>query len=140
MKFCSKCETDKPDEEFYAQKTVRYCKECFKSYTKTKYHTKYAEQTLKTQKVRRQGRKAQVKELKESLGGCVFCKESYWASLAFHHLDADSKDFTVSEARGLSWINVLAEISKCILICHNCHAKVHTGALSCEGMEPIKFE
>ena len=55
-------------------------------------------------------------------------------ALEFHHRDSDKKDFSVSN-RGYtrSWSRVKTEISKCLLLCANCHREVHAGQRSVEG-------
>lgn len=58
---------------------------------------------------------------------CERCGESHPATLDFHHRDATQKTFTISSGgryRG-SRKQVLAEIEKCIILCSNCHRKLH---------------
>lgn len=66
------------------------------------------------------------KNLKNSLK-CSQCDESHPATLDFHHLSPDKKDFTVSQAvsSGHSIKKIETEISKCIVLCSNCHRKLH---------------
>ena len=65
-------------------------------------------------------------EYKSSLK-CNKCEESHEAVLDFHHLGNESKDFNVSQAaaRGLSIKKIQDEINKCIVLCSNCHRKLH---------------
>ena len=56
---------------------------------------------------------------------CGYCKNL--AALAWHHVDPTSKSFNL-DVRALSnrsQKEVLAEASKCILLCANCHAEEH---------------
>jgi len=46
------------------------------------------------------------------------------ASLTFHHLDPTRKDGLIKE---VSIDKLKAEISKCILVCFNCHQEIHGG-------------
>lgn len=67
----------------------------------------------------------------EYLGGsCIICgySKSVWA-LAFHHVH--SKEFTIAH-RGhtRSWKKLKAELDKCVLLCHNCHAEYHAGLIT----------
>ena len=57
------------------------------------------------------------------------CKES----LAFHHVDDKDKLFSLSGRNMISrsYELVLNEISKCVLLCHNCHMEVHYGLTKC---------
>jgi len=67
----------------------------------------------------------------QKLGGeCSKCGYSTnLAGLAFHHLR--DKKFQL-DMRAFSNRNIepiLAELDKCILLCHNCHAEVHNPSL-----------
>lgn len=68
-------------------------------------------------------------ELVTALGGtCAICGyNKNLAALTFHHTDPTMKSFKL-DMRTLSnrtYQAVLAEIDKCILVCHNCHAELH---------------
>ncbi len=68
-------------------------------------------------------------ELVRSAGGrCSVCGYSRnLATLAFHHLDSEEKDFKL-DMRALSnrtLKSVRTELDKCILVCQNCHAELH---------------
>jgi len=60
---------------------------------------------------------------------CVMCGERHPACLQFHHRDRKEKSFTISEVigqrRNLSVRKLEEEISKCDLLCGNCHAMYH---------------
>jgi len=65
----------------------------------------------------------------ELLGGkCSSCGyKKNFAALEFHHKIAGTKAFEL-DLRSLSnrtWEKVLDEVSKCILLCANCHAELH---------------
>ena len=60
-------------------------------------------------------------------GGCILCGyDRCTASLAFHHLDPTQKDFGIAKSIR-SWSNIVEELRKCVLLCHNCHSEVHAG-------------
>lgn len=68
-------------------------------------------------------------QLIERLGGrcqkCGYCANM--AALHFHHSDPNSKAIKL-DMRVLSnrtWEVIIAEASKCELLCSNCHAEVH---------------
>ena len=46
-------------------------------------------------------------------------------ALEFHHLDPNSKDFGISKHINRDIISLRKEVSKCILLCSNCHAEEH---------------
>lgn len=58
--------------------------------------------------------------------GCR-CGESHPPCLDFHHLDPTTKANSVTKmvVAGLAKATILAEISKCVLMCANCHRKHH---------------
>ena len=58
---------------------------------------------------------------------CSMCSETHPACLSFHHKDPKTKLFCVAESPrlGLTIQQVMDEIAKCELICHNCHSKLH---------------
>lgn len=59
---------------------------------------------------------------------CCICGYSKTEeALAFHHLDPAQKDFTIAGKYSLAWNKLQAELDKCVLLCHNCHAEVHAG-------------
>lgn len=61
-------------------------------------------------------------ELKQSKG-CYSCEESDLAVLDFHHIHG--KDLNVSCMRNYSIETVKLEIFKCVVLCSNCHRKLH---------------
>ena len=58
---------------------------------------------------------------------CAGCVGTFPArAFEFHHLDARTKAFSIS-ADGIlrPWVEVEAELRKCVLLCANCHRVVH---------------
>lgn len=70
----------------------------------------------------------------EAMGGkCVCCGYNRCDSaLALHHLNPELKDFSFKSIRAVakSWPKIAAELRKCVLVCHNCHAEIHDGVRS----------
>lgn len=56
---------------------------------------------------------------------CSRCPENFWACLDFHHRDPATKEFTIRDGASYSQERVLAEITKCDVLCANCHRKEH---------------
>jgi hypothetical protein len=74
--------------------------------------------------------------LVEMLGGkCGICGyKKNLAALSFHHVEAEHKHHKL-DMRHLSnrtWDAVLEEVSKCILLCANCHMEEHYPNLDME--------
>lgn len=80
-------------------------------------------------KARTINRRKQRTQLKEKFGGkCSICSyDRCLNALDFHHLDPNIKEDRVSyifQTRGMAL--ALKEASKCILVCRNCHAEIHS--------------
>jgi DNA-directed RNA polymerase subunit RPC12/RpoP len=104
-----KCRTcgQEGDEHFY--KTAKYqCKSCWNKRTA-------------------QSGKDKVQQLKTEAGGrCSRCGyDRCMDALEFHHTDPTQKEFHLGEARGLNIDKLRAELSKCLLVCRNCHTELH---------------
>jgi hypothetical protein len=58
---------------------------------------------------------------------CIVCGESHPACLQFHHQDRTEKKFALDDvaSRATSMKALKEEISKCEVLCVNCHAKHH---------------
>lgn len=58
---------------------------------------------------------------------CNKCGENHPACLEFHHTDPLKKEVNLSAAstRGWSKKRILDEVRKCIVLCSNCHRKMH---------------
>ena len=58
---------------------------------------------------------------------CCRCGEDHPACLDFHHKDSSKKIIEVSKAvrNGWSLDKIKREIKKCIILCANCHRKLH---------------
>jgi hypothetical protein len=59
-------------------------------------------------------------------GRCSICSyDSCIEALCFHHVDPESKTFTIAGRHGLSWTRLRQELDKCVLLCKNCHVQHH---------------
>ena len=92
--------------------------------------------TYRSQKKRRQRRK---KELVEAAGGrCVDC--GYAASVAaleFHHRDPSTKLFEVGQFSARALSRLQDEVSKCDLLCANCHRQRHAATERADAADPV---
>lgn len=72
-------------------------------------------------------------ELKKGLK-CEMCEENHPACLDFHHPNSKEKDFSVGSIKGYGWSQewVLNEIQKCMVVCANCHRKLHASMAKVE--------
>lgn len=72
------------------------------------------------------------RRLVEAFGGrCGICGyDRSTSALTFHHLDPSEKEFSFAALGNTrAWHKMKAEAAKCVMLCHNCHAEVHDGAI-----------
>lgn len=135
MKLCTKCNTRKNKKEFHKNKTKPdglqpHCKQCAKQ-----HHTTWYQQNKKRVMQhtcnRRQRLNERIDKIKKQTG-CVICGEDEVICLDFHHLSEHKKERNVSDMVrfGPSWDTLQQEIDKCIVVCSNCHRKIHGGLIN----------
>lgn len=75
---------------------------------------------------RRATLKIWLRNLKQYLA-CSKCGENHFSCLEFHHQNPKIKDKPVSATISDGWSKerILREIEKCIVLCANCHRKMH---------------
>jgi len=68
-------------------------------------------------------------------GKCAICGyKKNMTALTFHHKDPNKKEFKL-DIRSLSnrtFSKIQLELTKCILVCHNCHSELHYPEYSLE--------
>lgn len=133
FKLCSTCKVEKLLTDFRKDKCQKDgyqhgCKICARAATKQLYTLKYAPRYVARNREREREVRELVREYKRK-HNCVCCGETEPICLDFHHLDPSQKDFELSLVGGRGWNNVKSEIEKCILVCKNCHAKIHANII-----------
>jgi hypothetical protein len=65
-------------------------------------------------------------------GGCLLCGESEPCCLVAHHVDPSEKEYEIGFMRKclMKVDKIVAELKKCVCVCHNCHSKVHAGLVT----------
>lgn len=127
-KICKKCGKEYSIEEFdkepcsngkvYYRNVCKYCRATYR-----KQRRKEFPEIHKQQEIRRITR---VREWQNSLKtACIVCGETDPVCLDWHHIDPNTKDFTIGRSFSLARKTILSEIEKCICLCANCHRKVH---------------
>jgi hypothetical protein len=77
-------------------------------------------------------------KIRESLG-CWFCGEKTVVCLDYHHIDPSTKT-DKDRQRSITIFRLgrfLDEVQKCVVICKNCHAKLHAGLLIADHLKPV---
>ena len=127
MKRCSMCGKRKKESCFYRKGKwwQSRCKECKKEAN----HQHYLDNKgryLECNAAFKAKRLAALAALKEDQG-CYVCDEATACALDFHHVESEAKEFDIACGYTLSWERLLEEINKCVVLCKNCHAKLHNG-------------
>jgi len=139
-KKCSRCLEFKLIAKFQIKnkKTKqRYacCRPC-RLEEKKKYYCNNKKKFYRWNKDQRKRIKEKINNLKQILG-CSSCKENMPYCLVFHHLSDKDQEISKMLANNLGKEKLAFEISKCIVLCANCHRKHHAGHLSV-SQEAIK--
>lgn len=127
-KQCSKCKSDLLLSEYNykdkgSKKLQSACKSCVSqakkaSYEKNKQH--YVNKASEYEK----SLKTIAREHKAKCG-CAKCGEMDPVCLDFHHPNDDKEDNVCTLTRKGNKTKLLAEMDKCIVLCANCHRKLH---------------
>lgn len=129
-KICTKCSAAKALSDFSFKNKSKgtlasECKACHRK-ARNSYYASNRDVEMKRARARTDRAIAWYKEIKASLA-CRECGESHPACLDFHHSDPSSKEFSVAAfaRRGFGIDRVKKEMEKCIVLCSNCHRKLH---------------
>jgi hypothetical protein len=127
---CRICKDDKNEDEFYWKNKIKEikqleCKDCTKQMTSNHYQNNKQYYKNRT-KLNSDCKRKWLREYKSTLK-CSKCNENHVACLEFHHIDPNLKDKEVSTIVNSNWSieRIKNEISKCIVLCSNCHRKLH---------------
>lgn len=140
MKVCTHCDRELPVDCFSHKTPTRlnsWCKDCQKQRSKEWYQNNKARHIENI--VRNTADfSSTVMEWKKQQQ-CFLCNENYTACLEFHHLESETKEAIISNLmRCNSWTRLVDELNKCIILCANCHRKVHHGGIILpSGMVPL---
>jgi len=118
-KVCSECNRLLPISEFDWNGHTNWkpkCRECEKEWYR-QYRVNRGNE-----------RKAMTTDLKASVG-CLLCGERVPLVLIFHHLDPATKYKNVATILNSKIELINNELAKCVVLCRNCHTKVHAGIL-----------
>ena len=134
MKICTICKHLKQNSEFSPSKQsldglYAHCKTCHNKTMRDRYHTNPKEKLEDC--ARRRQILMDITDSIKSVRGCYFCKEKDSVCLDFHHINPSIKDSTIARlVTCKSREKMMTEIEKCIVICSNCHRKLHAGKLT----------
>lgn len=129
MKTCTKCGELKEETDFNFRNKIKgirsyQCRDCNKANLKRHYYNN-KDYYIKKSKKNKINTVNWYNDIKSKLK-CIKCGENHAATLDFHHRNPNIKEYTVSTkilVKGRK--NILEEISKCDVLCSNCHRKLH---------------
>lgn len=101
------------------------------------YMREYIKANYDAMKERMVTKKQEIAEWKRERG-CTVCGETEPWVLDMHHLDPSEKE--ANPARSATLKTFLKEADKCVLLCSNCHRKVHAGVLRLTKQHIAKFK
>lgn len=136
---------------------INLCKECNEkqSVTNKKYYSKMRKAGLCVYCGRPSGlnatcvdcrnkesrkREAVIRKVVDYLGGsCQICglKTNEIEIYDCHHVDPKEKEKGIGELRHKDWAIIIAELEKCILLCANCHRRLHKGRFSANILDSL---
>ena len=130
-KLCNVCHESKHLSEFTKHSESRTklaysCKQCWHK-IQAKYYSKISPESRRKPYYNSKAGEDK-KEIADDAksGGCVECGYSKCLeALQFHHTDPAKKNFVISDYRKFSVEKLMAELSKCMVLCANCHIELH---------------
>lgn len=131
MKKCTKCKQLKELKEFnkdnHNKKTglAAYCRECVKKCGKEYYKSHILSHKNKAKDYKKKSKQWFI-DYKSTLK-CSQCNENHPSCLEFHHLNPKLKENGIAKmvSNNVDKKLILKEIEKCIILCSNCHKKLH---------------
>jgi hypothetical protein len=128
MKKCGKCHKLKDELEFNKknsrlEKLQPYCRECEKI-RKKEYYSNNISKFREYRDINTTRNRKFLQRYKRTLK-CVNCGESDTRCLDFHHVKTKKFNIASLIASSYSLQTLKIEIRKCIILCANCHRKLH---------------
>ncbi len=81
-----------------------------------------------------------INKIKSDYGCCV-CNEREPVVLDFHHIDKETKSFTIGDGlRHYKLYQLFNEIEKCVVVCANCHSKLNCGVINVNNNSVIQID
>jgi len=130
MKHCNKCNTTKSIDNFAIRNKSKgtlqsWCRECISTRDKQRWQDQSDHRRQnhydKRNNRRVEKRKIVWKYLEQN--PCSICGESDPRVLEFDHINPETKSNNVSELYTYSEKKIMEEISKCRVLCANCHRR-----------------
>lgn len=100
-----------------------------------RWNKEYYKNHKEAEKLRTAKRKAEIVSWflrLKSRFHCKICGEKEIVCLDFHHVKKTQKDFSLGLLKRDGWgrEKIIKEIDKCVVLCSNCHRKLHHGLIN----------
>lgn len=146
-KLCSMCKQILPIDMFNKDRGMKSgyhssCRKCHRILTKrwqvnnpekVKANKKRSNQrhpeSFKRRKKRHYDKCTEFLYMVKKEHGCMICQEGDVDCLDFHHINPNEKDFWIASKKGIGYKILLRELSKCCIVCANCHRKIHVNKI-----------
>jgi len=132
MKTCTCCKIEKEEADFYKHKRMKdglspRCKKCDDQGNRATRN----KDLDKARGYRNRWKRDLIERINawKASQGCECCGESESCCLELHHTDPSQKENHPSLLR-TSWDRFMTEAEKCVVVCSNCHKKIHAGVLT----------
>ena len=135
FKTCYKCGVSKPLFDFNKSKSRKdgvqsICRPCSKEVNNLGYiQNPNRAKSIKETRAKTREHNRRLTNKYKVLCGCKFCSERTAICLDFHHLDPSIKEDNLSKMSCVSINKLKEEIRKCIVVCSNCHRKLHANLI-----------
>lgn len=106
-----------------------------KMYNSASYYRHVDERKYKIKK-RKEEISRWFRDYKKALS-CTSCGEADSSCIDFHHINPKEKDtplWRVTQLRSWSKERIITEVAKCLVLCSNCHRKLHAGRLQAASL------
>lgn len=128
MKYCPVCKNILLKTAFTSSGTA--CAECARQKAREYYErVKHDAQWIRNRnaKAKKDGLEKKLRAIEHMGGVCQDCKKSYPPPVFdFHHLDPSEKELNLGDImRRKDFSTIEKELSKCVLLCANCHRIRH---------------
>lgn len=133
MKTCNKCNLFKSLDCFYKRSSSKdglqsYCKDCRKEIDAESYSKSDKRKSdIKNNGIELRKYNKRLLHKYKSFCKCLLCNESEPVVLDLHHTDSSKKEYNPSSLISYSTEKLRLEIRKCVVVCSNCHRKIHAG-------------
>ncbi len=134
MKRCGQCSNELSEDNFHISPSRKgglndRCKECANKAARESYK-KHALKAKERAAGSRDWLYSLISEIKSKYSCCI-CGEKEGCCLDFHHINDDKLESVSNFVRKKSPQAIFDEINKCVVVCANCHRKIHINNLPC---------